>query len=346
MKLIIPMLLLVLTIPMPVSAMEFTAPRVPSDAQERMPQDTSSFGDGMTEVFQNAFLSLRPDIKEAFKISLTTIVCTMAISILQVTSGDVKTVAKIAGGACIAGTLLQSSNALIHLGAKTIQDMSEYGKLLFPVLTTALAAQGGITTSAGLYAGTMAVIAILSSLISKVLLPLVYVFMALAAAKSISGEAFLGRMKGMIKAGAGWCLKILLTVFTTYLSVTGVVSGTTDAAALKAAKVTISAFVPVVGSVLSDASDSVLVSAGVAKNAAGIYGILAILAVFLEPFLRIGVHYLILKMTALVCELFGPKSLTSLVDDFSSAMGLILAMTGSTCMLLLISTVCFMKGVS
>ena len=70
-----------------------------------------------------------------------------------------------------------------------------------------------------------------------------------------------------------------------------------------------------------------------------------LLAVFLSPFLKIGVHYLILKLTAAVCGIFGEKGLTELIGDFSTAMGLLLAMTGSECLLLLISTVCFLKGV-
>lgn len=81
----------------------------------------------------------------------------------------------------------------------------------------------------------------------------------------------------MVKNVVSWSLKTILTVFTTYMTVTGVVSGTTDAAALKATKVTISSVVPVVGGILSDASEAVLVSAGLMKNAAGIYGILAVL---------------------------------------------------------------------
>ena len=81
------------------------------------------------------------------------------------------------------------------------------------------------------------------------------------------------------------------------------------------------------------------------KNAAGIYGILALLAILLRPFLKIGIHYLLLKATAAVCSVFGSKSTVGLIEDFSAAMGLLLAMTGSVCLLLLISTVCFMKGV-
>jgi stage III sporulation protein AE len=129
------------------------------------------------------------------------------------------------------------------------------------------------------------------------------------------------------------------------MSITGVVSGTTDAAAVKAAKLTISGMVPVVGGILSDASESVLVGAGVMKSAVGMYGALALLAICAEPFLRIGIQYLMLKATGAVCEMFGSKQLTALIQNFCAAMGILLAMTGSVCLLLLISTVCFMKGV-
>jgi len=81
------------------------------------------------------------------------------------------------------------------------------------------------------------------------------------------------------------------------------------------------------------------------KNAAGIYGIFALLSLFLGPFLRIGIHYLILKASVLVCGVFGSKTAVMLIEDFSSALGLLLAITGSMCMLLLIGTVCFLKGV-
>jgi len=142
-----------------------------------------------------------------------------------------------------------------------------------------------------------------------------------------------------------WCLKTILYVFTGYIGITGVISGTTDAATLKVAKMTISGAVPVVGGILSDASEAVLVSAGLVKNAAGIYGMLAVAAVWIRPFVKIGAHYLLLKGTAGFCGIFGSKKTTDLISDFSSAMGLLLGMTGSVCLMLVISTACYMKGV-
>ena len=254
--------------------------------------------------------------------------------------------AGFSGTIAIVTVLLTNTNSMIRLGTETVQQLSDYGKLLFPVMTTAMAAQGGITASASLYAGTAILDTGLSSMISRLLVPMVYLFLALAVANSALKEDLLKKMRDLIKNAVSWFLKTILTVFTTYMSITGVVSGTTDAAALKATKVTISSVVPVVGGILSEASEAVLVSAGVMKNAAGIYGILAVLSVFLEPFLKIGIQYLVLKATAAVCGVFDCANMSGLIEDFSAAMGLLLAMTGSVCLLLLISTVCFMKGVS
>lgn len=345
MKKVILLLFLVFALAPKGYAMEFTPPEVPKAAEDRMPENTTSFSDGLWELVQSAFLALRPDIKEACAASLGVIAAVMLVSLLASFQGSSQTAANLVGCITVGGTLMLRTNSMIRLGSETVLLLSDYGKLLFPIMTAALAAQGGVTSSAALYTGTAIFDAVLGSLISRLLLPMVYLFLALAVGNSAIGENILKRMRDFIKNSMSWCLKTLLTVFTTYMSITGVVSGTTDAAALKATKVTISSVVPVVGGILSDASEAVLVSAGVMKNAAGIYGILAVLAVFLEPFLRIGIHYLMLKATASVCAIFGSGRMTGLIEDFSSAMGLLLAMTGATCLLLLISTVCFMKGV-
>ena len=310
-----------------------------------MPENTESFGAGLAELLRSAVKFIRPDLKEASKVSITVLSAVMILSILRTFSGNVKTVSDLAGAAMIASVLLSNTNSMIQLGVETVQEMSNYGKLLFPVMTAAVAAQGGTTASTALYIGTVIFDTILSSVISMLLVPMIYLFLALAAANSALGEDLMKKMCDFIKNALTWFLKTLLIVFTTYMSITGVVSGTTDAAVLKATKVTISSVVPVVGGILSDASEAVLVSAGLMKNAAGIYGIFAVLAMILEPFLRIGIHYLLLKATAAVCGIFGSKGQTGLVEDFSTAMGLLLAMTGAVCLMLLISTVCFMKGV-
>ena len=329
----------------PAAALELEAPTVPDSGAGYMPDGNGSFGEGLFQLVQNVIKNIRPDIQEALSVCLSVTSVVVIISVIQTFDGTVKYVADYAGTIAVAAALFFSTNSMIQLGAQTISEISEYGKLLFPVMTAAMAAQGGLASSAAIYTGTTIFSAVLSALVSKLFLPMVYLFLALSSANSAIGDDLFKNLRDLLKQLISWSLKTLLTIFTTYISITGVVSGTTDAATLKATKVTISSFVPVVGSILSDASEAVLVSIGLAKNAAGIYGIFAILALFLEPFMRIGLHYLLLKTVCGICGILGPKRICDLIGDFSTAMGLLLAMTGTVCTLLLIATVCFMKGV-
>lgn len=344
MKLLTLMLCLLLLLPQNAAASELTAPTVPRSGAQWMPQETDSFGEALMELVQNVVCSLRPDLREAAGLSLAAIAIVLLVSVLKSWEGG-SSLVELAGCAATGATLLLGTNALIGLAGETIEEMSQYGKLLLPVMTAAMAAQGAVSSSTALYAGTAFFDSLLASLISRVLKPMVSLYLALCIAKGALGQEVFKAMAEALKSFVSWCLKLLLTVFTSYMTITGVVSGSADAAAVKVAKVTISTAVPVVGGILSDASEAVLVSVGLMKSAAGVYGILATLSLFLFPFLRIGIHYLLLKLTAALSASFGCKAITGLIGDFSTAMGLLLAMTGSVCLLLLISTVCFLKGV-
>lgn len=337
-------LFLLFTMAVPAEASVLEAPEPPDSAIPWMPSQTESFGKGLLEVIQKAIGRLYPDIKEAAGIAVTVIACALLVSMLVAGSDQVKTTANLTAVATVSAALFLSTNAMIRLGADTVHQISEYGKLLLPVMAAALSAHGGISSATALYTGTAAFDAIVCTVLSKVLTPMVYCFLVLSAADSVTGHHTLKKMKELLKNGITWFLKTCVTVFISYMGITGVISGTTDAAALKAAKTAISTAVPVVGGILSGASEAVLVGAQLAKNAAGIYGIFALLAIFLEPFLKTGIHYLILKLAAAVCGILDAKAVSDLVGDYSSAMGFVLGMIGSVCLLQLVSTVCFMKG--
>ena len=330
---------------LPASALEIEAPSVPESGQSWMPDNTDSFLDGILELMEKSISLLYPELRNASRTGIGILASVLLVSMLAAVSGKENGTLDLCGAAASGMILLKDSSGLISLAATTVRELNHYGKLLFPVMTAAMAAQGGITASTGLYTGTVILDAVISGIVSAVMVPGVYLFLAVSVTYAATGEALLKRIRDGIKSAISWCLKTLLTVFVTYMSITGVVSGTADAAALKATKVTVSTVVPVVGGVLSDAAEAVLVSAGLMKNAAGIYGILAVLAVLLEPFLKIGVQYLTWKLVSVLCCVISEGRIAALVEDASAAMGLLLAMTGSVCVLLMISTVCFMKGV-
>ncbi len=345
MKRLILVVLIIVMLAVPVSAEDYTAPSAPDGAQDLMPVEQTSFGKDLWTVVQSAVRHLEPEIAEAAGICICLIAVVLLISLLGAYPGASGRSVQIAGVLAVAALLLQQTRTLIHMSADTVTELSEYGKLLLPVMTAAMAAQGGITASSALYVGTAVFDAVLSAAISKLLVPLVYIFLTLSVAGCATSEPILEKLRDFIKWLATWSLKTILYIFTGYITVTGVISGTADATTLKATKLTMSGMIPVVGGILSDASEAVLVGAGVVKSAIGVYGLLAVVAVWILPFLKIGLQYLLLKLTAGICEAFGVKQVSALIGAFSEAMGLLLAMTSAICILLLISVVCFMKGV-
>lgn len=329
---------------LPVSAMSFTAPTAPIEAQKYMPDQQENFAEGLLYIIKSAVSAIRPELSEASGVCLSLIAIVLLVSILNSFTQSSNSIIRLTVAVVIGVLLLSPANTMIQLGAQTVTALSEYGKLMLPVMTMAVAAQGGTTSSAALYTGTVFFDALLTTFIARILVPALYIYLALCIANCAVEQDILNRMKEFIKWLMTWSLKWILFIFTGYISITGVISGTVDGSALKAAKMTISGAVPVVGSALSDAAETILLSAGIMKNAAGVYGILAVIALCVGPFLQIGIQYLLLQLSGLICNVFGYKPAAGLISDISAGMGMVLAMTGTVSMLILISLVCFMKG--
>ena len=65
--------------------------------------------------------------------------------------------------------------------------------------------------------------------------------------------------------------------------------------------------------------------------------LLGVLAACLGPFVRLGVQYLLYKLTAFLAGMTAAPELAKLIDALGGVFGLMLGMTGSCALLLLIS---------
>ena len=325
--------------------MEFSAPPPPDSAAEYLPKEAESFGEGLWNVVSAAFKTLYPQLREGVRCCIRALCAVLVISMAGQFSSKGRA-PELAGVAAVATILLEPSGELVELGIDTAREISSYGKLLLPVLASALAATGGVTASGALFAGTAAFDAVLSAAVTGIFVPMLAGYLALSIAYGAIGEALLGKLRDLFRWCMEWALKLTLYLFTGYMTITGVVSGTADAAAGKAAKIAISGAVPVVGGILSDATDALLLSASVLGGGAGIWGILTVIAIFCAPAIGIGVRYLLLKVTGAVASSLGSGHCAGLIGDCATAMGLLLAMVSTQAVLLLISAVCFLKGVA
>ena len=182
-----------------------------------------------------------------------------------------------------------SIDQMIGLGVETIHTMNDFSKTLLPLMGAACAASGGVTAAAVREAATSLFADLLITCIDTLLVPLVYIYIgAYYRQCSVAPAQPGGNSCGDPKV-ITWALTILLTAFTAYLTISGAVSGTADAAAPQGGKFAISGTVPVVGGILSDAASTILVGASILKNAIGVFGTLAVFAFVSDPrFCRSG----------------------------------------------------------
>ena len=260
--------------------------------------------------------------------------------------GGPQTAVQVAGALAITAACAGSLKQLVGLGAETIQELQMFSNALLPTLAAAVVAAGAPSTSSAIYVSTVFFGNLLTLVFTDVFVPLIYAYVVAGAADAALGGDLLHRIGGLCKWVVTSGLKLLLTVYLGWLTVTGVISGSADAATIKAAKLALSTAVPVVGSIISDASETVLVSASLLKNAIGVFGMLAVFSIAVLPFLRIGIHYLAFKLTAAIAGSLDGGGLGKLIDVLTGAMGMLLAMTGIGALLLVISIVCSMKAVT
>lgn len=236
--------------------------------------------------------------------------------------------------------------SLMGLGEQTIEELDIFSKALLPTLSAAAAAGGCAVSASVRQVATVFFSDLLISLIRSLLLPLVWVFVALSAADAILPAGRLsGIAQGLHKA-ATWLLSGSLLLFTGYLSLSGAFASSADNLTLRMARSAIGTAIPVVGGIISDAADTILAGAGVLRQSVGIVGTLTILATCILPFLKLGVQYLLLKLSAFFAAAVAPEPLVKLLHALSSAFGLVLGMTGATAAMLLISVASSVKVVS
>ena len=246
-------------------------------------------------------------------------------------------VVAIVGALAITAVAVADANSLIGMGREALEQMETFSKILLPTITAAAA--GSPSGAVARQLATMLFSDILITLINRLLLPLVYTYIAACVAYAAVGNEGLKRIAGTLKWVVTSVLTVVLLVFVGYLTVSGVIAGSTDAVTVKAAKFTMSSLVPVVGGILSDAAETVLAGAGILKNAVGVFGMLAVLCMCVAPFLQLGIHYLTYKVTSALSATVSSGRVAGLIDQIGGAFGLVLGMTGASALLLLISMV-------
>ncbi|MGE4483537.1 MAG: hypothetical protein AB7C97_00335 [Oscillospiraceae bacterium] len=324
---------------------------IPESAEDilgsvKVSDDTGSAGARILEaVFGNLGDVFKSALKSGAAIILIAVIFSMAGAFFTPKPGA-PDYTVLAASLAVAAVAAGNTLSFMGLGKEVINELDVFSKTLLPTLAAASAATGNLSSSAAMYAATVLFMNVLVSMASTFVVPLIYAYTASAAAGAALGDSSLTAVAGFIKWAVMTALTALTIAFTVYLTVTGVISNTADAVTAKVAKTAVSALLPVVGGMISDAAGTVASSISVLKNAVGVFGLIVIAAVCAEPFLRLSVHYLVFKaVSALISPIADPR-IGKLVSAIATSLGLILGVAGTLAIMFFISVISVLKAVT
>lgn len=286
---------------------------------------------------------LRAEGREALRLLALCLVCALGGMLAPGRPGsDVLRMAGCAAVSCLAAGGLGSA---VEQATAALNALSDYAKAALPALYTAAAASGAPGAASAGYALSCLALDALMAAAERFILPLLDVYLALAVCGGIFDSPLLRSGLKLVKKLASLAMAGMTALFTGLLSVSGLVSGSADAAAVKAARSALG-LVPVVGKLLSEAAGSAVAAAAFVKNSAGAFGLIAVCALCLGPFAAFAVKRLCFSLAAAAAELTAGEGLARLLGDLSALMGMLLGLVGSFALMLFFCITAAMRAVT
>lgn len=243
----------------------------------------------------------------------------------------------------IATLIVKASKNIILLTTESIKNINNFMNLLVPLLITLSITTGAITTANLIQPILLLVINISSNFITNFLLPFVTVTIVLAIISNISEKVQIGKLSKFFKSSVIWILGIILTIFVGVLSLEGTLGSSVDGLTTKTAKAAVSNLIPVVGKILGDSVDTVIGCANILKNTVGLIGVIVILAIVINPLIKIVILWFYFKITSAICEIIADKKITNLIEQISDGYKILLGVLSSVCVMFIVGITLVLK---
>ena len=214
----------------------------------------------------------------------------------------------------------------VTAAAGAIRGCASFILSFLPVFTGVLTAAGQPATAAACNLFLFWMCQAASQFAANTLVPMVGLYLAVCVAGAAAPELNLAAAAGMVRSVVTWALGLTMTLFVGLLTVSSLVSASGDTLGVKTARFLLGSFVPVVGGTLSDAFTAAQGCLKLLKTTLGVYGVLAVGAMFLPTLCQLAAWYLTTNLSAAAGDVLGLTRIGGLLRAFASALGILLAM--------------------
>lgn len=294
------------------------------------------------------FTVLGDNISLALKTIGSVIVIVIIHSILKAISENLgnENVSKIAyyiEYILIVTLIMTNFSTIITEMKEAVQNLTSFANSLIPLMMTLMITTGNVVSSGMLQPILLLIITFISNFITNILIPIALISTALGIVSKISEQVQVGRLSKFLNSSMVWILGTVLTLFVSLTSLEGGLTASVDGVTAKAAKTAISSVVPVIGSILGDAVNTIMGCSNIIKNAVGVVGIIVILSICVRPIIQLAALTITYYLGAALCEPIADEKVVGILEQMGGTFKTFLAVMFAMTMLLIIGIAIVMK---
>lgn len=215
---------------------------------------------------------------------------------------------------------LNSFHVAIQYTTETIDKMIAFLMAMIPLLLALVASSGGIISAAFFHPVLIFLMNTSGILIQYVVLPMLFLSAILNIVSTLTEQYKVTQLAQMLRNWAIGILGAFMTIFLGVISVQGSTSAVADGITIRTAKFVTGNFIPVIGRMFTDATDTVISASVLLKNMVGMAGVAVLLLIVVFPALKILTLSLIYKLSASLLQPLGGGPVIKCLDIISKSM--------------------------
>lgn len=213
---------------------------------------------------------------------------------------------------------LNSFRVAVTYANEAIQTMTSFILSLVPLLLALMATSGGAASAAFFHPVILFLMNTSGLFIQYIVLPLLFLSAILSIVSTMTDQYKVTQLAQLLRNAAIGTLVAFLTVFLGVISVQGASAAVTDGITLRTAKFITGNFIPVLGRMFTEATDTVISASLLLKNTVGILGVAILICIATFPAIKILSLALIYKIAAAVLQPLGGGPVISFSLDVIS----------------------------
>ena len=209
---------------------------------------------------------------------------------------------------------LNSFHVAVSYAMDAISTMTSFIMALIPLLLALIAASGGLVSAAFFHPVILFLMNISGVFIQNIILPLLFLATLLSVVSTLSDQYKVTQLANLLRNGSIALLGLFFTIFLGVISVQGASAAVTDGITIRTAKFLTGNFIPIIGRMFTDATDTVLSASVILKNSVGIAGVAILLIIVAFPAMKILIIALIYKFSAAILQPLGGGPIIKCLD--------------------------------